>query len=126
MNLLTTHLRQKRIEKGYQQKDIAMFLKIGTSAYSKIENGKTKVTLDMAKAIAGFLKIPIQELIDGSKSYVDVSNVHNSAVNNENSTIILQNEKLTESVLKLAEQVILVLQNQTEVFKEFGKLMRRM
>ncbi len=130
MNLLSQQLRKKRMEKGFQAKDMAYALKITPSAYSRIESGKTKVSLDMANKISKKLETPLDELFDTSKSNYDIKNGDNSPLNlaAENSTLILQNEKLVEAVLKLAdsvtknnEQQILIMQSQNEIFREFAK-----
>ncbi len=130
MNLLSEQLRKKRMEKGFQAKDMAYALNIEPSTYSRIENGKTKVSLDMAKKIAEKLESHIDDLIEKTSGNYEIKNGNNSPLNlaAENSTLILQNEKLVESVIKLAEQVnknneqqILIMQNQNELFKEVIK-----
>lgn len=131
MNLLSQQLRKKRMEKGLQAKDMAHALKIQPSKYSRIESGKTKVSLDMAKKIAETLKTPLNELTENTNGNYEIKNGNNSPLNlaAENSTLILQNEKLVDTVLKLVEQVsknneqqILIMQNQNDLFKEFIKL----
>ena len=49
MNILPELLRKKRMEKGFQSKDMANALKLHPSIYSRIESGKTGITLDMAE-----------------------------------------------------------------------------
>jgi hypothetical protein len=73
--------------------------------------------------------MPLNELLDISKSNYEIKNGNNSPMAIENSTLILQNEKLVEAVLKLTDQMtknneqqILMMQNQNEIFKEFVKL----
>jgi transcriptional regulator with XRE-family HTH domain len=121
MNLITENLRKKRLEKGYQQKDMAYGLGISGAAYSKIESGKTKTSLEMAKKIASFLKIPLPELLEGQPSNIEIKNVTNSPFAIENSTLIIQNEKLIETQIKLSEQMISIMQSQNDLFREVMK-----
>jgi transcriptional regulator with XRE-family HTH domain len=125
MTFLSQQLRNKRLEKGFQQKDLAYALKISTAAYSKIENGKTKISLDTAKKIADFLRIPITELVESKSGNIDIKNGNNSPLAIENSTLILQNEKLIETQIKLSEQMIIMMQQQNDLFKEVIKTIKR-
>jgi transcriptional regulator with XRE-family HTH domain len=129
MNLLSQQLRKKRMEKGLQAKEMAYALKMTASAYSRIENGKTKVSYEMAQKIAEKLGSPINELFDTASSNYDIKNGNNSPIAIENSTLILQSEKLIETVLMLAEQVaknneqqLLMMHNQNEILKEVVRL----
>lgn len=135
MNLISETLRKKRMEKGLQAKDMAYALKIKPSTYSRIENGITKITIELAKKISEILQIPLNEFIDTAGSKYEIKNGDNSPFAIENSNLTLHNEKLLESVFKLvdqivkiseqqnkiAEQQILLMQNQNEIFKEFIK-----
>jgi transcriptional regulator with XRE-family HTH domain len=60
MNALYHQLRQKRLERGMQQKEVAYQLNLSNAAYSKIESGKTNVSLALAKRI--YWKYPFQNL----------------------------------------------------------------
>ncbi len=129
MNLLAEQLRKKRMEKGLQAKDMAYALGIDPSSYSRIENGITKITIEIAKKISEKLQIPINEFIDNSESKYEIKNGNNSPFAIENSNLSMHNEKLLDSVFKLVDQItktteqqILLMQNQNEVFKEFAKI----
>lgn len=128
MNMLSEQLRKRRMEKGLQAKEMAYALKIEPSTYSRIENGQTKMTVDIAKQIAEVLQIPMSELLDNKEGKYQIKNGNNSPLAIENSTVSLQNEKLINAILKLVEQQtkaneqqILIMQNQNELFKEFSK-----
>ena len=129
MNLLAEKLRRKRMEKGLQQKDMALGLKISTAAYSKIESGITNISLDLTKRIADMLQIPIAELMENKLGNIEIKNGDNCNIVMEHGNLIMQNEKLTEALVnanknqtKLTEQMIGIMQNQNELFKEVLKV----
>jgi transcriptional regulator with XRE-family HTH domain len=128
MNILNEQLRKKRLEKGLQQKDMASALKISPPAYSKIESGQTRVNIELAQKIAEILEISLAELVEGKPSNYEIKNGDNSPLNlaAENSTLIMQNDKLIETQNKLAEQMIGIMQNQNDLFKEMIKLMKQL
>ncbi|WP_338814993.1 helix-turn-helix domain-containing protein [Bernardetia sp. Wsw4-3y2] len=80
---LETHLKiaYLRKEKKLSQTEIAEILGISQNAYSRIERGETKLTIDRIKEIATILKVPYTELITNDKNeftamYQDISEQH--------------------------------------------------
>lgn len=55
-------LKVKREEKNMTQEEVADELGIGRSHYSSIEGNKKKPSLDLAKKISDYFKVPIDEL----------------------------------------------------------------
>lgn len=55
-------LKTKREEKNMTQEEVADDLKIGRSHYSSIEGNKKKPSLDLAKKIADYFSVSIDEL----------------------------------------------------------------
>jgi transcriptional regulator with XRE-family HTH domain len=58
------NLRAIRINQGYSQKDVAEQLGLSQNAYSKIELGYTKVTLDTLVQICNLLELEFKRFID--------------------------------------------------------------
>ena len=64
--------------KNYTQAHIADKLGIGQRAYSKIENGDTKLTLDRLTELAKILETDVTKLIDFDEKYIYQNyNTHN-------------------------------------------------
>ncbi|RCH54509.1 XRE family transcriptional regulator [Mucilaginibacter hurinus] len=58
------NIRRHREEKNYTQEYLAAKLKISQNAYSKIELGYTKITLERLFQIAAVLGTGVNELLD--------------------------------------------------------------
>ncbi|MBK0381192.1 helix-turn-helix domain-containing protein [Mucilaginibacter segetis] len=61
---VAANIRNKREELNYTQEYLAAKLNISQNAYSKIELGYTKITLERLFQIAEVLEIPIIDLIN--------------------------------------------------------------
>jgi transcriptional regulator with XRE-family HTH domain len=126
MNALYHQLRQKRLERGMQQKEVAYQLNLSNAAYSKIESGKTNVSLALAKRIADILEVPISELIEHHLPVAEKENDSSITYNSSYSVINLQSEKLFQNQHKLFEQLINLLISQNETFKEFTRIIKNL
>ncbi len=60
---IAANIRHKREQKNYTQEYLAFKLNISQNAYSKIELGYTKITVERLFQIAGILELDIIELI---------------------------------------------------------------
>jgi len=60
-------IRKKREEKNYTQEYLAYKLNISQNAYSKIELGYTKITVERLFQIADVLEISAAELLDADE-----------------------------------------------------------
>jgi transcriptional regulator with XRE-family HTH domain len=68
-------IRKKREHKNYTQEYLALKLNISQNAYSKIELGYTKITLERLFEIADILEIDVIDLITTDRSdFVTSSN----------------------------------------------------
>ncbi len=56
-------LRKLRIEKGYSQEYMAAKLGLSQSAYSKIERGKTKLTIERLESLTEALEASVDEVL---------------------------------------------------------------
>lgn len=65
---VATNIRNKREELNYTQEYLAAKLNISQNAYSKIELGYTKITVDRLFQIADILETDLTQLINFEKS----------------------------------------------------------
>lgn len=65
---VASNIRKQREDKNYTQEYLAAKLKISQNAYSKIELGYTKITLERLFQIAEVLETSTIELINTSQS----------------------------------------------------------
>ena len=72
-------IRRIRALKGYSQEYMAISLGITQNSYSKLENQKTKMSLERIHTIAKILEIDPLELITADESLV--FNKHNAKIN---------------------------------------------
>jgi len=63
-NPIIEKLRTQRESKGLTQKQVANKLAVSQNAYSKVELGQTKITLNVLFAIADILDIQVAELFN--------------------------------------------------------------
>jgi transcriptional regulator with XRE-family HTH domain len=60
---VAANIRNARLLRSYSQDYLAYKLKISQNAYSKVECGYTKVTIDRLVTIAEVLQVPLNKLI---------------------------------------------------------------
>ncbi|WP_353959395.1 helix-turn-helix domain-containing protein [Mucilaginibacter aquaedulcis] len=60
---IACNIRECRREKGKTQSQVAEMLNVSQNSYSKLELGKTKLTVIRLLAIAEFLNINVSELL---------------------------------------------------------------
>jgi len=65
---VAANIRSKRIELNYTQEYLAAKLNISQNAYSKIELGYTKITVERLFQIADILETDIVELLNVEKA----------------------------------------------------------
>lgn len=123
-------IRTIRTHKNLTQEKMAEQLDISTNGYSKIESGKTKMTLERIQEIAQILNMDIFELINTDDDKVVIMANENKA---DNSSTILsgyyhglngnENEKLT---LIISHQKELLAQKDAEItaLKEIIELLK--
>lgn len=61
---IAMNIRSKREQRNYTQEYLAAKLNISQNAYSKIELGYTKITVERLFQIAAILEFEVSELID--------------------------------------------------------------
>ncbi len=60
-------IKEKRIQKGFQQKDMAQEIPVQKSRYNRIENGKIGPTFLELQAICRILDIDLSEILELKK-----------------------------------------------------------
>jgi transcriptional regulator with XRE-family HTH domain len=71
-------IRKIRVIKGYSQEYVSDLLKISQAAYSDIETGKTKMTMQRLKEIAYVFDLEINHLINFSEKEVLENTINNN------------------------------------------------
>ena len=66
-------IRFLREKKKLRHEDMADRLEISTSAYSRLENGETKIDVERLKKIADILEVPVEELLSTEGMVFNVS-----------------------------------------------------
>ena len=102
-------LRIKKIRefRNFTQQYLADKLDISQNAYSKIENGTTKLTIDRLEQVAKLLDVPMDSLLSSEKQ---VLNVENNSINKFYAHI----ENLHEENKEILQQQIEFLQQQNK------------
>ena len=112
-------IKKLREHRNYTQQYMADKLDISQNAYSKIENGATKLTVDRLGEIAELLDVPVESILSGEKQILKVENntiekfygyIEN--LHEENKEILIkqieflqqQNEQLLKTIEKLTSQ----------------------
>lgn len=107
-----TGLRIKRIReyRDYTQQYMADRLDISQNAYSKIENGTTKLTTDRLEQIADILDIPVESILSSEKQ---TFNLENNQIDKFYGYI----ENLHEENRDMLQKLIVAIESLTEKIK---------
>lgn len=108
-------IKKIREEKNYSQSYLAQELGITQKAYSKIENGETKLTIDHLFKIAHALDITVNELLS-AESFNVYNNYHT-----HNGEGIVVNKLLSEKTVELYERLIASKEAEIEALKKLTK-----
>ena len=115
-------IKETRIQRGYSLENMAMELNISDSAYRKIENNQTKLSLDKFLQIAKILDVQINDLL-GEKSHREYHQYNNDQGtfigHQEFENYYQENKEIThklinslETNIKYLQEEILLLRNQ--------------
>lgn len=108
-------LRKLRDKKAIE---VAEYVGISESAYTKYERGETKITVELIQKVAEFLKVDPLQIVAASPSTF-LENIQNSSIAiQENSTFSTHNEKQDEMMLKLIENMMIVSQKLIELLEK--------
>lgn len=70
-SIVAARIKDLRLKKNMLQKHVASFLEISENAYSRIENGHTKLTIDYLFLISEALECGIEEILHFDKTEVN-------------------------------------------------------
>jgi transcriptional regulator with XRE-family HTH domain len=73
---IATNVKNARLNKNYSQDYIAGKLNISQNAYSKVELGQTKITLERLSIIADVLQVELVKLIDENDFMADIEAIN--------------------------------------------------
>lgn len=96
-----TRIKTLREENGYSQKDIAEFLKINQSTYSKFELMKSNITIEKLNDLANFYDVSLDYILKLSdKKEISLKNKHlDNQVIGKNLKTIREEKKLYQDTL---------------------------
>jgi transcriptional regulator with XRE-family HTH domain len=97
---ITNRIKDAREKKNYSQQYLAEQLGISQKAYSKIENGETKLTVDNLLKISKVLEVNLNELFS-TDSFSIYNNYHT-----HNGEGIVVNKQTSEKVQELYERLL--------------------
>lgn len=69
MDITSTRIKELRIENGYTQQQVADYLKIDRSNYSKYERGFFEVSLDMLRGLSRLYNVTSDYLLGLTNDY---------------------------------------------------------
>jgi len=104
-------IRELRKQQLLKQIDVALELEMSQSAYAKIENGRTTISVDRLLKIANFLKVEVNEILANNKE--EEAPYHKSKYSSYVEPNILYNV-----VLKSKDEQIDLLKSELEFLKE--------
>ncbi len=99
--LVARRIMEARERKRLYQKDMAAALDISVNAYNCIENGKTKITINVLYKIAEILEVPVSRLLDIKEENTPSNNNSFIISQNINGTLYFQaSEEQTKRMMK--------------------------
>lgn len=60
---IAENLKKIREQRGYQQKQVALEIGIGTTNYNRVENGQREASIEVLDKLANFYGITIDEIV---------------------------------------------------------------
>lgn len=81
--ITASKIKEFRVKLNYKAEDVAKALGMDRANYSKLENGKTEITMKKLQIISDFLKVPIQSFFQNAPHSVSITHGDNSPVQNQ-------------------------------------------
>jgi len=107
-----TKLIEIRIEKGFDIKEIARLLKMGTYSYRRRENGEIKISHEDWVKLAKIFKVELEAIFEPEKKTVKSEN---EPINNQ--TTVKSKYKIPCDIYENQQEYILILKNENEKLK---------
>ena len=109
MEKVLTRIRVLRKRKGYSLENMATELNISDSAYRKIENNQSKLSLDRFLQIANILDVPISDLINekSHREYHQSNNATGTFIGHQEfENYYQENKEITQKLISSLEASI--------------------
>lgn len=118
----STRLRNIRKERGYTQQEVAEALHIGQNTLSNIENGKSKLDVDLLAKFADFYNVDIQELLKSNSLIMNFKEKVENGYINHIETLNTDNKALIEALKEQLQSKDKQINDLLEVIKTGGKV----
>lgn len=114
---ILNNIRKTRIGKEISHEAMAMNLGISQTAYTKLERGDTKLTVERLFKIADILEVTVAELLESESSVQQ--NIHNNekvtAIGNQRiENLHQENKEIYEKLIQAKEEQIVLLKSLLE------------
>ena len=117
MNNIVSNIRRIRDQKGYSQDSMAVELGITQTAYSRIESGESKLTIDRLQEIAKILDTDISAFLDASKVTIQ-SQTNNDSANGYVENLHIENKESAKKLIQSFEKLIQTLEDENRHLKK--------
>lgn len=118
MDLVAQKIKRYREMMNYSQEYVAIMIGISQPAYAKIEQGKTKITIERLKKISEVLKVEHLHLLDGVKISIQKIPVAEKEP-------ISDIESLRSEIKEMYDKLIKILENQNHSLKQENERLRK-
>ena len=117
MNNIVSNIRRIRDQKGYSQYSMATELGLTQAAYSRLESGESKLTIDRLQEIAKILDTDISAFLDSSKITIQ------NQTNNDNASgyvenLHIENKETAKKLIQSFEKLIQTLEDENRHLKK--------
>ena len=118
MNVID-NIRTIRKNRGYSHENMATDMKISQAAYTKIERGETKLTLDRLQQIAEILEVTVSDLL-GLETQSFHQEIHNDSTGTSISyqkveNLYQENREVYEKLIATKDEEIALLKKMLEM-----------
>jgi transcriptional regulator with XRE-family HTH domain len=112
-------ISELRTQKNISQLAVAESIDLSQNAYSQLESGNTRITIEKLFAIATYFKVPVTKLLDVSENVVFNTTDNSTAINNNNGTY---NHNSVETISLFYERIVVGLNKTIAAQEETIKL----
>lgn len=114
METVVDKIKQIRINKGLSHENMAHELSISQTAYTKLENKETKLSVERLFQIAKILETPVYELLDTSPNTVYNQNNYDNSIGYNHQYV----ETLHQDNKEVYKDLISTLKQENKYLKE--------
>ena len=121
-NKIKQKLVETRRRKGYSQEYMSSVLEIGTSSYSRKENGQIKISSKEWQKLSEILEVPLEDIYESEESMILIYNDNSSGNGNSNGNIVT-NYAIPQSILDSQKKYIEKLEEENRRLAEENRLL---